>query len=232
MFKKEGKFRRIKGQGPKVTDRLQMFLFNDLLLVAEKVHSIHTTPPSPLSEPRQLTYALCAVCRVVGRVVDRVVCHVPCVVCVVLFMKSFGHIRSYKWKVNIPMKGLWLQDIPDNSLPGGPPSHTTTHPLPHTYQLTRPLTLWLLFYHTRPAQDVQKSVLHRGPQEGLDLLPQEGHPPGTLTSATHAGLRFLCRHTHALDWQEKSNWMRDLQQCIDDYIAKHPEAQGWPPPAR
>src|SRR3989344_9528351 len=68
VFKKEGKFRRIK-QGGKATDRLQMFLFNDLLLVAEK---------------------------------------------------SFGHIRSYKWKVNIPMKGLWLQDIPDNSLPGAP----------------------------------------------------------------------------------------------------------------
>ncbi len=71
MFKKEGKFRRIK-QGGKATDRLQMFLFNDLLLVAEK---------------------------------------------------SFGHIRSYKWKVNIPMKGLWLQDIPDNSLPGAPTFH-------------------------------------------------------------------------------------------------------------
>jgi hypothetical protein len=37
-------------------------------------------------------------------------------------VQSFGHIRSYKWKVNIPMKGLWLQDIPDNSLPGTRPS--------------------------------------------------------------------------------------------------------------
>ncbi|ELR13534.1 FYVEtype Zn finger-containing protein [Acanthamoeba castellanii str. Neff] len=120
VFKKEGKFRRIKGQGPKVTDRLQMFLFNDLLLVAEK---------------------------------------------------SFGHIRSYKWKVNIPMKGLWLQDIPDNSLPD----------LPKMYKN--------LFYIV-------------GPKKAWIFFPKKG----TL--------------------QEKSNWMRDLQQCIDDYIAKHPEAQG------
>lgn len=26
--------------------------------------------------------------------------------------------------------------------------------------------------------------------------------------------------------QEKNNWMRDLQQCIDDHIAKHPEDKG------
>jgi hypothetical protein len=26
--------------------------------------------------------------------------------------------------------------------------------------------------------------------------------------------------------QEKKNWMRDLQQCIDDHIARHPEDKG------